>query len=282
MIGIGGNIGQLEKAYNDLGLIAINCEPAQNIAFESRQNGVQTINSFFGSNISKDIDIINKTFNGILKSIKAKLICANNVMAHCNLGPIIEGIKNLLDKDGVFIMENAYWLDSIKNSDAFQIYSEHYKYLSIKPIVNFFNLQGFDVFKVEYNQIQCGSFRAYIKSKKNKKFEIDKSVQEAIQNEEDFGLYKKETYDKFIKDLDNIKVKLNDLLSGLKKEGKKIGLFGVAAKTVLLLKYLEIGKYIDFATDDSNLKHNKFIPGQVIKILSKDDLTSSEESPLAP
>lgn len=259
MIGIGGNIGTLEKEFQDLGLRVANIEPAQNIAFKSRKNGVFTINSFFDSSVSKYF------------KDKATIICASNVFAHCLLDPIINGVKSLLDENGYFIIEAAYWLDTIKNSDAFQIYSEHYKYLSIKPLQTFFNSHGFDIFRIEYNQVQCGSFRAYIKRKRNTKFGIDRSVNEAIDNEENYGLYKKQTYISFKQKLDDIKNRLIETLDHYKKENKKIGLYGVAAKTTLLLKYFEIDKYFIYATDDSDLKWNKFVPGTNIKILCKND-----------
>ena len=259
MLGIGGNTGILEKEFQNLGMCTANVEPAQNIAFKSRENGVFTINSFFDRSVSK-----------YFKN-KAKLICSNNVFAHCDLDPIIDGIKCLLDKDGILVIEAAYWLDTIKNSDAFQIYHEHYKYLSIKPLHKFFNANGFNLFKVTYNKVQCGSFRAFIKWKDNKNFEIDDSVDDAIKKEEEFGLYKKETYDEFRAKLDKIKEGLKQILEKYRRENKKMGIYSVAAKTVLLLKYMEIADYFEFATDDSELKWNKFIPETSIKILSKEE-----------
>lgn len=263
MLGIGGNIGLLETEYQKLGLSVANIEPAQNIAFESRKNGVFTINAFF----EKDV---RKYFKN-----RAKLISANNVLAHSDLNPIIDGIKELLDKSGYLVMENSYWLDVVKQNDAFQVYSEHYKYLSIKPLQKFFDSHGFDLFRVEYNKIQCGSFRAYIKWKENDSFCIDDSVEEAIKNEELFDLYDKQTYIKFTNALNERKIKLYNVLTDLKSQNKTMGIFGVAAKTVLLLKYFDIKDFFTLATDDSDLKFNKFIPGTLIKIVSKEEFWSN-------
>lgn len=257
MLGIGGNVGLLETEYQKLGLSVANIEPAQNIAFESRKNGVFTINDFFDKNIGKHF----KT--------RAKLIAANNVLAHSDLTPIIDGVKELLDKSGYLVMENSYWLDVVKQSDAFQVYSEHYKYLSIKPLQKFFDSHGFDLFRVEYNKIQCGSFRAYIKWKENDKFCIDSSVAEAIKNEELFNLYDKQTYIKFTNALNERKIELNEVLNRIICNGQTVGLFSVAAKTVLMLKYFDISHFISLATDDSDLKWNRFIPGTSIKIIDK-------------
>lgn len=257
--GIGGNNGYLEKSFQELGMTAVNVEPASNIAEESKRNGVYTINAFFDANLQNYFD-----YHYI------DLICANNVLAHCDLKPIIEAVDMFLKRDGYLVMENAYWLNSYQNHDLFQVYAEHYKYLTIKCLKNFFDLYNFDLFRVEYNKIQCGSFRAFIKRKQNTTFQIEDSVNQAIENEEKVGLYDKVSYESWIKEVEEIKIQLIDLLKGIKSQNKSIGLFGVAAKTVLMLKYFNISQYIDFATDDSDLKWKTFIPGTSIEILNKD------------
>lgn len=268
MVGIGGNIGLLEMGFKKLGLKTINVEPATNIAEESLRNGIQTYNNFFDINVANAIKESNNR--------KAKVICCCNCFAHTDVSPLISGVKALLHEDGVFIIENAYWLDSIRNKDFGQIYSEHKYMYSIKPLKNFFNLHEMDLFKVEFNDMQCGSFRAYIKWTKNSKIKIHPSVEKAIKNEEESGLYHKETYSKFISDLENTRNDLIKVLDSAKKSGKKIGIFSVAAKTVLMLQYFGIKDYFQFASDDSNLKYNKFIPGTSIKIIEKQEFFAKE------
>ena len=273
ILGIGGNTGILEKEYLELGMLQVlNVEPAKNISEESRLNGIETFNGFLNKETSKQI---------LEKYGKAKLITANNCLAHTDLNPIIEAIDILLTDNGCLVMENAYWLNTVENSDAFQIYSEHYKYLTIKSLSNFFNINGFDIFRVEYNQVQCGSFRAYIKRKENV-LPIEDSVRFAIEKEESFGLYQLNTYKEFQNRLNFIKKDIQQILINLKKENKKIGLFGVAAKTTLMLKFFDIGQYIDFATDDSELKHNKYIPGQKIKIVNQKEFWANKPDCVIP
>ena len=56
---------------------------------------------------------------------KADLIVTTNVFAHSNkLGDFIKAAKKLIKKDGVFVIENHYLVDVLKNQfDAF--YHEH-------------------------------------------------------------------------------------------------------------------------------------------------------------
>lgn len=276
IVGIGGNTGLLEDEYQKLGFFdVINVEPAKNIAKEAEENGVTTFNSFFGPEVTYSF------FNDYQFNF-AKLITCNNCWAHTDLKPLIHGIKILLDKEGYLVIENAYWLNSVQNLDIFQCYHEHKFYHHIKGLKNFFDIHGFDLFKVTYNSVQCGSFRIFVKWKENTKFEIDKSVEEAIKNEEEFGLYKKKTYNNLLDELDNLSAEIHVELKKIRDSGKTIGLFGIAAKTVLMLKYFGIADYISFATDDSDLKWNRFIPGTNIKITNKEEFWAQKPDYVIP
>ncbi len=270
VVGIGGNIGLLEKEYQKLGYYAVNVEPAKNIAEESAKNGIFTLNDFFDDHSVADLQ--RKT-----KREKAHLITANNCLAHTNIFPIINGVQELLHKDGVLIMENAYLLDTIQNLDAFQIYGEHYKYLHIKALANFFRLYELELFYVEHNNAQCGSFRAYIKWASNTELKTDISVNTAIATEIRAGLHEPKTYAKFMRDLGQLKKQVAGVLTAAKKDKLSVGIFSVAAKTTLMLKWFDLSHLIDYATDDSDLKWNKYIPGTEIPILSPDEFW--EKSP---
>lgn len=260
MIGIGGNNGLLEKHFQSLGLKSINVEPATNIVPDSIANGVETYNNFFDKDVAKTI---------VSKNGTANIICCNNCFAHTDLHPIVDGVSELLDEHGVFIIENAYWLDTVRNSDIGQIYSEHYFYHSIKPLAKFFESKGFEIFDVERNSIQCGSFRAYIKWKTNKHLYVTDSVNNIIKEEEDSKLYNIETYEKLSGNLLKISNELQSLLLNIPARSK-IGLYGVPAKIVLLLQYLDIKHYFNYSTDDAPNKLNKYIPGTHIQIIDKE------------
>jgi hypothetical protein len=264
VIGIGGNTGLLESEYNKLGLNAINVEPAKNIAEKSKENGVETVCKFFNEETAEEI---------LRKYGHAQVIQGNNVLAHVPLEEIVKGMKILLDLSGFIIQENAYWLDTVRNKDIFQIYSEHLLYISIKPLQKFYEKHGFRIFHVEYNNVQNGSFRAYI-CRREALHEEDPSVKQAIKNEEEFGLYSLETYDKLKQDVLVIKKSLQAFLK--KNKGKKMGIFGVPAKLLLLIKHFDIEKYFSFAVEDSDLKINKYIPNTKIKIYSRAEFYNSD------
>lgn len=257
IVGIGGNTGMLEKEYLALDYIkVVNVEPAKNIAELATKNGVLTIPKFFNAETAQHI---------VDQYGKAKLITSNNCLAHTNLLPIIEGIKILLDDEGTLVFENAYWPDSVKNLDVFQVYAEHLFYHTVKPLKTFFNRHGLNFYKVEFNGIQNGSLRGYVS--RNPRM-YDPSVDEAIEKEEAQGIFRQFRYTQLKEDLKERGDRLHEILS--LTDPKKTYIYGVTAKVVLLLKEFGIQENFAFAIDDSELKADKFIPGTKIQVKSRD------------
>lgn len=151
---IGGNSGMLSKEFQLLGMNVINVEPAKNIAEISRANGVTTYNDFFTREF---VEEFLKTNN------RVQVVVANNVLAHLeDYHTVYDGIQNILEHNGTLIMENAYWLDTLRNNDFGQIYSEHSLYLSITPLFDYFLSRAMTPYYLQKVDTQCGSFRMYI------------------------------------------------------------------------------------------------------------------------
>jgi hypothetical protein len=78
----------------------------------------------------------------------------------------------------------------------------------------------------------------------------------------------------------NVKQNRSDLMSllySLKSDGKRIAAVSAPAKGMTLLNYCGIGKNIlEFVTEKSNLKINKYTPGGHIKVLPDSALVTEE------
>jgi len=80
-------------------------DASDNIAQIAREKGIETITGFFGRDISKKI--VND------KGENASVITATNVFAHINdYDDFIEGMKNLLSKDGIFVFSSSLFFGS--------------------------------------------------------------------------------------------------------------------------------------------------------------------------
>jgi hypothetical protein len=260
---IGSNDGILLKEFANLGYHNLyGVEPATNIAERSIGHGATIINNFFNLDTAKSI---------VEKYGKMNMICANNVFAHvAEIDSMVEGIKELLSEDGVFIFENAYLLDTIKGLYFDQVYHEHLQYYGIKPLIKYLSSFDFEIFHIQRVNTQGGSFRIFAKLKSDTLHKIDPSVQEFVQNEDDFKLYDSQTYIEFGKKIQDLSYQIQSLIFYAKSQGKNICCYGCPAKFTLFSKVFSLHKnIIDFVVDDSPLKQNKFSPGAKIPIVNK-------------
>ena len=86
-------------------------------------------------------------------------------------------------------------------------------------------------------------------------------------------LDKIETYYKFAKDVEQIKIDSLNKINGILSNKNKIIGYGAPAKATTVLNYFGINSnHFEYVLEDSEIKHNKFIPETNIQIKSKDDI----------
>ena len=257
IIDIGSNDGVALKPFIDLGFKNIlGIEPAKNLAKLANKNKIKTFNGFLEK---KNIKKIKKN---------ADLILASNVFAHSDkLKEMADCMFSLLSKKGTIVIEVQYLMDTLKDLTFDNIYHEHYNYWSLTSLTYFFNQFGAKIFKSEKIDTHGGSIRIYVK--KDKSIKIDPSVKKMLKEEENFGIKKFTTYQKFGEKVYKMKENVLANIKELKKNNKTIIGYGAPAKATTALNFFGISKEIDFIVEDNNLKHNKFIPGVKIAIKSK-------------
>jgi SAM-dependent methyltransferase len=267
VVDIGSNDGIALKPLMEKGIKVVGVEPARNIADIANKNNITTINDYFGAKIANRI---------LVQHGKAKIVTASNVFAHSDeLKSIALNALNLLEDDGVFIIEVQYLLDTIKDLTFDNIYHEHVNYWSVTALKNFFESFGAFVVDVEHIDTHGGSIRVYVaKNNENIYHKLwsshSKAVDTFIQNEESFGLAKFQTYVKFGEDVANIKNVVRTNISKLKERFGVIAGYGSPAKATTSLNYFNINTdYIDYTIEDNQLKNGKYIPGVDIPIKDK-------------
>jgi SAM-dependent methyltransferase len=265
VIDIGSNDGIALKPFKNKGIKVVGVEPAKNIAKIANENGITTINGYFSKEVEKQI---NDVYGN------ADLITASNIYAHVNdLTDFTHSVFKLLKKDGCFIVEVQYLLDTIKDLTFDNIYHEHVNYWCVTSINNYFNKLGYSVIKVEHINTHGGSIRVYVK---NKGSQIDVSVSDFLEKEIKFGLTNIELYDIFANKVKQTKITFNNNIKKIKERNESIVGYGSPAKATTTLNYFEVSnKDIDFIIEDNKLKHNKFLPGITIPIKSKDELKNN-------
>ena len=260
LVDIGSNDGIFLDPIQKLGIKAIGVEPAKNVAKIANANKLTTFPEYFGE----------KTVTKIVKKYgKADVITAFNVFAHGDgLREILENAENLLKNDGEFIFEIQYLLRTIKDLTFDNIYHEHVNYWCVLSILNFFKNSNMKVYKVKEVDTHGGSLRVYTTKNKNKR--LDKSVNKYIELEKKNKLDKIETYYQFAKNVENIKTNSLENIKEILENNQKIIGYGAPAKATTVLNYFGIDdSYFQYVLEDSEIKHNKFIPETNIQIKSK-------------
>ncbi len=260
VIDIGSNDGVALKPFKDLGFKKIlGIEPAKNLAKLANKNKIKTLNCFLEK---KNLKKIKKN---------ADILLASNVFAHSDkLREMAECMLKLIKNNGTLIIEVQYLLNTLKDLTFDNIYHEHYNYWSLTSLVYFFKQFKAKIIRAERINPHGGSLRIYIKKNTNSK--IEKSVKNLLDEEEQFGLKKYDTYKKFGEKIYEIKKNVKKNIKNLTNNGKKLIGYGSPAKATTALNFFGISKEIEFIIEDNKLKHGKFLPGMKIPIISKSNI----------
>jgi len=261
IVDIGGNDGTLLsefKSVSNFKLDYLNIDPSKNLAQISIAKGIPVLNEFFSLETS---NLVNK---------KAKVITSTNVFQHLkDTNSFAQGVYNLLDDKGLWILEFPYWIHDLETNQFDQIYHEHVYYYSILPLKLMMEKHGFKIIRVEKQKIHGGTLRL-VMSKDNSFYEPDLSIDDFIQSEKFYDLeYYKNWGAQVYDHLDKCK----KIILDLKADNNKIVAFGAAAKGCIFLNAINLtDQEIDYIIDDTDIKQNKYMPGTGLKIVSREGI----------
>lgn len=258
VIDIGSNDGTLLGFFKEQGIGVLGIDPASNLAQVARMKGIDTLDEFFTIKLAREI---------AKKRGKAMIITATNVVAHIDdIHELIKGVKLLLEKNGVFIMEFPYLVDLIAKNEFDTIYHEHLSYFSLLPLVKLFAMHKMKIIDLKRTPVHGGSIMIYV-SKNDSKSKQSSIVKEYTQQEKYKKLNNRSTYVQFAERVKKIKSELINYLTDLKKQNKKIVGYGASAKGNVLLNYCGIDtKFLDCIVDSIPYKQGHYTPGTHIPI----------------
>ncbi|MGI0086674.1 MAG: methyltransferase domain-containing protein [Nitrosotalea sp.] len=270
IVEIASNDGYLLQYFKKKGIPILGVEPAANVAKVAEDRGITTITKFFGTETAKEL---------VRNGKRADLLIATNVMPHVpNLNDFIEGMKILLKPSGIITIQfSAYLLQLILQNEFDTIYHEHFSYFSLYSIQKILSFHGLVIFDVEELPIHGGSLRIYAKHGENNTQSINKSVNDLIEKEKQFGLTNTSTYSNFPKQVNIVKRKIWQFFVDAKNEGKTIVGYGAPAKGNTLLNFCGIGSdFIEYTVDINPHKQGLYLPGTHIPIKSPEEIPQTK------
>ncbi len=229
--------------------------------------------------IKGDITVIQDIFpSGELSDIlkEAKLDIITSIAMFYDLENPIEFVKNIkaqLSPKGIWIFEMSYMPSMLKMNSYDTICHEHLEYYSLAVIEHILRQAGLKIFNVIENDINGGSIRCYATHEDNfayKKDEYQQNIKQLRQQEFDLELDTDKPYKNFQDRINVHKQELINLLKDLKKQGKKIHIYGASTKGNTILQWCGIdNRIIDVAAERNPDKYGAYTIGTEIPIVSE-------------
>ncbi|MCI0539677.1 MAG: class I SAM-dependent methyltransferase [Verrucomicrobiales bacterium] len=263
VVEIASNDGYLLKNFVEASVPCLGIEPAENIARVAREQGIETLSSFFNSQIAGEL---------VSSHGQADLILGNNVFAHApDTNDFVAGLRALLKPAGRVVLEFPYAADLIEHTEFDTIYHEHVFYFTLTPLIPLFDRHGLEIVHVERIPIHGGSLRLFVAHRGT--HPVQPSVPALLAEEKRKQIDSLSYYLGFASQVIEIRDSLCSLLRRLKGEGNSVAAYGAAAKGSTLLNFYGLGsETIDFVVDRSPYKQGRLMPGMHLPILPVEQL----------
>ncbi len=152
-VDFGSNDGTLLKAYIPAGVRFLGVDPSGEPVRIANEQGIPTLHAFFNEETAIRI----REEHG-----PADAISAAGCFAHiADLAGVMKGAKLLLNRGGIFATENQYWLAMVQQGHYDNIFHQHLRNYSLRPLIRLFDHYQMDVFDIERSEIHGGSIRVF-------------------------------------------------------------------------------------------------------------------------
>ena len=185
VLDIGANDGTLLRQYEKEGIVKVGFEPS-NLWKNAQSEDTVIINNYF--NYSDYVERFHEK--------KAKIITSIAMFYDLDdPNKFTEEIRRVLANDGVWIIQMNYLGLMIRNMGFDNICHEHVAYYSLKSIEYLLKKHKMEIFNVELNNVNAGSFRLYVKYATDQTRPPNESNIAGLKREEErMGLSRPETF----------------------------------------------------------------------------------------
>jgi hypothetical protein len=263
-VDIGCNDGTLLNSYKNPALDLIGFDPAKNFV------GVA------GEGFSRINDYFNKVSYLAARGTKKAKIVTSIAMFYDLEDPIsfTQDIADILDENGVWILQMADLPNMLRNNMFDNICHEHLTYYHLAPMEFLLTRCGMKLVDVEMNFVNGSSYRFYIRKMAGPAPTVEALKRIAKVRFEEFNLAL-DTDAPYKKFKDNIERNRNDLLFFINQErekGKQVFVYGASTKGNVLLQYCDLNaENMPYAAERNPRKWGTKTLGSDIPIISEED-----------
>ena len=187
----------------------------------------------------------------------------------------VRAIQESLAPDGLWVVEVSYMPSMLQMNSYDTICHEHLEYYSLSVLENIFRRCGLKVARAELNPINGGSIRCYVVHDGCNAFRNQEwiaGLKQLRQDEFDLELDTDKPYKSFQDRINLHRDELVTLLKKLRREGKRIHIYGASTKGNTILQWCNLdNRMIDYAAERNPDKYGAFTLGTDIPIISEAD-----------
>lgn len=264
VLDIGCNDGTLLCSYQTQGLDKLGFDPAQNIVEIAKGKGLNVVNDFFSF----------ETYAKFRPNVKAKVVTSIAMFYDLEEpSQFVHDVASLLADDGVWIIEQSYLPFMLERNSFDTICHEHLEYYSLKQIEWMLEREKLQVHKIEFNDINGGSFRLFIRPQQFGAVAQAEAldISRVRENEKVIGLDTDAPYKAFRESSLKVCEDLRNLLIDLKESGKSVYIYGASTKGNTILQFCDIDQNLVVKAADRNPdKWGRFTLGTNIPIISEE------------
>ena len=258
VLDLGANDGTLLACYSNKNLIRIGCEPAKNLIEQLHKNTELVIDDFWTYENFKELT---KTH----PLDKAKVITAIGMFYDMeDPNQFVQDAQKALASDGVFIAQLMCLKPMLDNNDLGNICHEHLEFYSLESLVYLFEKNGLEIFKLEENNVNGGSYRIFCRHATGNPLPIKETISKA-------------EIHAFVARVNENRDKCLAFIKAKVREGKTVYVYGASTKGNVILQYYGLdSKLITAAAEKSPEKWGKYTVGTGIPIISEEQARAEQ------
>ncbi len=187
----------------------------------------------------------------------------------------VRGVKQVLAPGGLWVLEMSYMPLMLQMNSYDTICHEHLEYYSLSTVEYVLRQAGLKIVDATLNDINGGSIRclaAHTSNFRLRRDEFDRHVKDLRRQEFDFELDTDKPYRNFQDRINVHREDLTRLLKQLKRDGKRIHVYGASTKGNTILQWCGIDRRIvDVAAERNPEKYGAATLGTEIPIVSEEE-----------
>lgn len=254
VLDIGANDGTLLSFY-PRGTVRVGCEPADNLIGELKKNCEHALHDFWSYEAYQK-----------LKLPKARIVTALGMFYDMeDPNQFVADAAKALADDGIFVAQLMCLKNMLEKNDVGNVCHEHLEFYSLESLKFLFEKNGLEIFRIEENDVNGGSYRLYARHLRNGSIAFDERFTE-------------EDYKAFFTRIEENKKECVAFIRQEAAKGKKIYVYGASTKGNTILQYYGLDHtLIRGAAEKSAEKFGRYTVGTMIPIIPEEEARAAAD-----